>query len=306
MDTTYTISSRNCLKFLMRYQQFASSTYCGAAGPVSKMASQQEKAFCALRFYVSRSVITVQREFRARLKKYEPHKNNITTWYRQSVETGCLCKGRKWRCGRCCVSGCVLNRTRCDWRRPLHQQAKWKGVNFARRCGWKWRKMVSYKDWSSPMKAHCTSVARWTDTMSVSGEPSNHMHRQSTRVTLQKSTFSVRCPERNFTAQFSSLKQLWLATHFWTCRKTGWMPIVTVTVYSWTEFPSIFRRLYKCFSIAFLHSAGSDVLLMETTTFSLPPHSPDLTLCNFFHWGLVKDSVYVPPLSSPSRNFMIG
>ena len=31
------------------------------AGPVSKMASQQEKAFCVLRFEVSRSVITVQR-----------------------------------------------------------------------------------------------------------------------------------------------------------------------------------------------------------------------------------------------------
>ena len=35
------------------------------AGPVSKMASQQEKAFCVLRFEVSRSVTTVQREFRA-------------------------------------------------------------------------------------------------------------------------------------------------------------------------------------------------------------------------------------------------
>ena len=33
--------------------------YCGAAGSVSKMASQQEKAFCVLRFEVSRSVITV-------------------------------------------------------------------------------------------------------------------------------------------------------------------------------------------------------------------------------------------------------
>ena len=31
----------------------------GAAGPVSKMAPQQEKAFCVLRFEVSRSVITV-------------------------------------------------------------------------------------------------------------------------------------------------------------------------------------------------------------------------------------------------------
>jgi len=33
-------------KFLMNYQQFASHAYCGAAGPVSKMASQQGKAFC--------------------------------------------------------------------------------------------------------------------------------------------------------------------------------------------------------------------------------------------------------------------
>jgi hypothetical protein len=53
----------------MRYQQFASSVYCGAAGPVSKMASEQEKAFYVLRFEVSRSLITVQREFRARFRK---------------------------------------------------------------------------------------------------------------------------------------------------------------------------------------------------------------------------------------------
>ena len=46
-------------KFLMRYQQFASHAYCGAVGPVSKMASQQEKAFYVLRFEVSRSVVTV-------------------------------------------------------------------------------------------------------------------------------------------------------------------------------------------------------------------------------------------------------
>ena len=44
----------------------------GAAGPVSKMASQQENAFCVLRFDVFRSVITVQREFRARFRKDVP------------------------------------------------------------------------------------------------------------------------------------------------------------------------------------------------------------------------------------------
>ena len=44
---------RQLFKFLMRYQQFASHAYCGVVGTVSKMASQQEKAFCVLRFEVS-------------------------------------------------------------------------------------------------------------------------------------------------------------------------------------------------------------------------------------------------------------
>ena len=61
---------------------------------MSKMASQQENTFCVLHFEVPRSVITVQREFRARFRKDAPCRNNITRWYRQFVETGCLCKGK--------------------------------------------------------------------------------------------------------------------------------------------------------------------------------------------------------------------
>ena len=56
-------------KFLMRYEQFASML---TAGPVSKMVSQQEKGFCVLRFEVSGSVITVQREFRGRFREDAP------------------------------------------------------------------------------------------------------------------------------------------------------------------------------------------------------------------------------------------
>jgi hypothetical protein len=56
---------RQLSEFIMCHQQFDSHANCGAAGPVSKMASQQEKAFYVLRFEVSRSVITVQHEFRA-------------------------------------------------------------------------------------------------------------------------------------------------------------------------------------------------------------------------------------------------
>ena len=77
---------RQLSTFRMRYQQFASRAYCGAS---FKMASQQGKAFCVLHFEVSRSVIKVQREFRARFRKDAPHRNNITKWYREFVETGC-------------------------------------------------------------------------------------------------------------------------------------------------------------------------------------------------------------------------
>ena len=64
---------RHLSEFLMHYQHFASHAYCEAAGPVFKMALQQEKAFCVLRFEVSRSVITVQRDFRARFRKDAPY-----------------------------------------------------------------------------------------------------------------------------------------------------------------------------------------------------------------------------------------
>jgi hypothetical protein len=40
-----------------------------------KTASQQEKASCVFRFEVSRSVITVQCDFRARCKEDAPHQN---------------------------------------------------------------------------------------------------------------------------------------------------------------------------------------------------------------------------------------
>jgi hypothetical protein len=59
-----------------------------------KMASQKEKTFCVFRVEVSRSVITVQREFRARFIKDTGHNNNVPRWYRQFVEPGGLCKGR--------------------------------------------------------------------------------------------------------------------------------------------------------------------------------------------------------------------
>jgi transposase len=38
------------------------------------------------------SVVTVQRAFRAKYAKDPPSENTIRAWYKQSTETGCLCK----------------------------------------------------------------------------------------------------------------------------------------------------------------------------------------------------------------------
>jgi hypothetical protein len=83
--TKYTVGSGYCPSFSCAT---SSSLLTLTVGP------QQEKAFCVLRFEVSRSMIRVQREFRTRFKKDAPHKNDIARWYRQFVETGSLYQGR--------------------------------------------------------------------------------------------------------------------------------------------------------------------------------------------------------------------
>jgi hypothetical protein len=77
----------------MRYQQFASHAYCGAEGPVSKMAPQDEKAFCVPCFDVSRSVITAQCEFRARFKK-KTHPTRIMYFFKPCTKLTLHCNHR--------------------------------------------------------------------------------------------------------------------------------------------------------------------------------------------------------------------
>ena len=48
------------------------------------MAAPGEKSFCVLQYHTSKSVVTVQRAFRA--------------WYKRFNETGCLCKQKSSGC----------------------------------------------------------------------------------------------------------------------------------------------------------------------------------------------------------------
>ena len=60
-----------------------------------KMAALGEKSFCVLEYHTSKSVVTVQRAFRA---KYAPTDKTICVWYKQFTETGCLCKQKSSGC----------------------------------------------------------------------------------------------------------------------------------------------------------------------------------------------------------------
>ena len=80
-----------------------------------KMAAPQ-KSFCVLEYHTSKSVVTVQRAFRAKYAKDPPTDKTIRAWYKQFTETECLCKqklsGRTDRCSseeyRCThVDACV-------------------------------------------------------------------------------------------------------------------------------------------------------------------------------------------------------
>jgi hypothetical protein len=53
------------------------------------MAAPGEK-FCVLEYYTSKSVVNVQRAFRAKYANDPPTDKNIRVWYKQF--TGCLCK----------------------------------------------------------------------------------------------------------------------------------------------------------------------------------------------------------------------
>jgi hypothetical protein len=56
------------------------------------MAAPGEKSLCVLEYHTNKSVVTVQRAFRAKYAKDSPTDKNIRAWYKQCTATGCLCK----------------------------------------------------------------------------------------------------------------------------------------------------------------------------------------------------------------------
>ena len=57
-----------------------------------KMAAPGEKSFCVMEYHTSKSVVTMQRAFRAKYAKEPPTDKTIRAWYKQFTETAFLCK----------------------------------------------------------------------------------------------------------------------------------------------------------------------------------------------------------------------
>jgi hypothetical protein len=56
------------------------------------MAAPGQKSFCVLEYHTSKSVVTVQRAFRANYAKDPPIDKTIRAWYKQFTKTGCMHK----------------------------------------------------------------------------------------------------------------------------------------------------------------------------------------------------------------------
>jgi hypothetical protein len=56
-----------------------------------KMASRPEKAFSALSFHETKSVVTVERQFGRKYGKSPPSQPSIRAWYKPCVTNGCVC-----------------------------------------------------------------------------------------------------------------------------------------------------------------------------------------------------------------------
>ena len=124
------------------------------------------------------------------------------------------------------------------------------------------------------------------------------MHRQNTSVTLRKSTFSVRCSARNFTAHYSSLKQL-TGDSLLDMLENWLLPQLSTNyddyILQLDGAPPSCTGKYESFSFVFFNSAGSDVLQKRPQLLPWTHRSPDLTQRGFLLWGFVKHSVFVPP-----------
>ena len=80
----------------------------------------------------SKSVVTVQRAFRAKFAKDRPTDKTIRAWYKEFTETGCLCKQKAPMLTRVCVGQELEHRIAvCRVTRGAHIEHLWLSKTFS-------------------------------------------------------------------------------------------------------------------------------------------------------------------------------
>ena len=293
-----------------------------------------EKAYCVLEFARTQSATVVQRHFRTRYNKTPPTRQSIYDWYRIFETTGCLCKGKS--SGRPRVSEENVERVRAAYirspqkstsrasmeleipqqtvckilRKRLHMMPyRLQMLQFVSE-----EDKVIRRDFCIDMLQHNEDDAGFCERIIFSDESTFHLsgkvNTQNVRIWGTEPPRAVLqhvrdSPKINVFCAVSHMKvygpfffngatyldmlQIWLMPQLneqqddFVFQQDGAPPHWHTDVRDYLDevlpHPWIGRA-----------TADNNALALW------PPRSPDLTPCDFFLWGFVKDRVFVPPL----------
>ncbi|PNF14304.1 hypothetical protein B7P43_G06787 [Cryptotermes secundus] len=243
------------------------------------MASPQQKAFCVLEFAKTNSVFTVQRAFRRRFGINPPCPKNIRRWFRQFQESGCLCKGKSP--GRPRVSEEQVARIRAAFERSPRKSTNRASRELAIPQSTVWR-VLTVRLHLKPYRLQLVQALTNDDKRKRMEFCDSMLEMMEDETFISRLIFSEHerdSPKVNVFRAVSQDKDM-----------LGFLTLSIVLVFKITNKNTTFRKL------DLFPSSGEGKLLFNLALCAWPARSPDLTVCDFFLWGYVKDHVYVPPL----------
>ena len=276
--------------------------------------TKQEKSFCVLEFAKTESWTRVQRNFRTKFTKQPPDRRSILNWHAKFKEEGCLCPAKET--GRPSTSDATVEQVRNAFQRSPQKSVKRASRELQLPSTTVWR-IVRRRLHMTPYRLEDDGfddrlVFSDEATFHLSGKVNKHNTRiwgtENPHVTLEHvrdspkvNVFCAMSKKRVYGAFFFegatvngeaylAMLQNWLMDQLheeesanFIFQQDGAPPhwCLTVRQYLNTTLPD--RWLGR--------SGQTDRVLLRWS-----PRSPDLTPCDFFLWGYVKDLVYVPPL----------
>ncbi|XP_031330713.1 uncharacterized protein LOC116161496 [Photinus pyralis] len=276
-----------------------------------KICKMRKSTSCSSTFAKTESVVTVQRAFRIKFGCAPPGDNNIRRWYHQFQDTGCLCKGKST--GRPRTSEESVEQVRNSLTRSPMKSVRKASRELAIPVTTVWRVLRRRLE-LRPYRLQLLQALKPTDhllranfandmllhdnedfldlvvfsdesTFHLSGRVNTHNVRiwgsenphMMVQVQRDSPKLNVFCAisGRKFMVLSFLVKQLSL--------QDGAPPHWHNEVRDWLNLTVPYRWIGR---------KGPN----DRACFAWPPRSPDLTPCDFYLWGFIKDRVYVPPL----------